>query len=207
MAPNQVAGAVRVKGHDLDALPLEAPGKDQTLAVTGIGNGDHATALRRCARRGRDGVRRKKRECGRAAELAARPCGPWQALVSRRSTSLVSRLAQRIRPDALLAWREHPAGIERVLEPLVGAHGGMIVEVELRRDEVHLGNVGAVAGECRLCASSIRGLAERAGARALIGVVAIEDDRAGVDEDARGGAGQAAIMVEAGGVESPVRRR
>src|SRR4026209_2059110 len=117
---------------------------------------------------------------------AAHPCEPWQSLDSRRFASPGLRLAQRPRPYALLAWREHPTRIERVLQPLVNAHGGMVVEVELRGDEIHLGNVSAVAGEAPLVGVFDQSPPKRAGAGALLGVVAIEDDRAGVDEDARG---------------------
>src|SRR6478672_10463688 len=111
------------------------------------------------------------------------------------------RLAQILWPDPLLSRREHASRIESIFQPLIKTHGGVVVEVELRGDEIHLGNMGAVAGKLPLMRVFDQGLAECASAGALLGIVAVENDRAGVDEGARGGAGQAAIVIEAFGVE------
>src|SRR5262249_59301637 len=66
---------------------------------------------------------------------------------------------------------------------------------------VDVGNVGAVTGKVPLVCVLDQRPAERAGARTLLCIVAVENDGTGVDERARGCAGQTAIVVEASSVE------
>ena len=166
MAPNQIPARSEARVTSSGALPLEAPGKDQALAVAGIGE-----------QRSVDGMGDDAHAATATGARSASAAAPPSFSTSLRSMAVaglhgvsppsVFRLAQRLRPDALLARRENPARIERVLQPLVDAHGGMVVEVELRGDEIHLGNMGAVAGEAPL-AARLRSESSRARGRGRI---------------------------------------
>src|SRR4051794_34564980 len=73
----------------------------------------------------------------------------------------------------------------------------MAVEIELRRDEIHLGDMGAITGKAPLARVFDQSSPQLPRSLALLRVIPVENDGARVDEAARGSAGQAAIMLEA----------
>src|SRR5665213_648555 len=74
-----------------------------------------------------------------AARTAATWPGAW--VPSGVATSVRTH---SLRPDSLLARREDPLGVERILEHLVESPLGMLAPVEGVGDQVHVLDVGAV---------------------------------------------------------------
>ena len=140
-------GEVRRNGSRPVAARLEArvrsfrraargSGKDELFGIAWIGNDDHGRrwSAKRSAPSHSDGVRRKKRKSrGFAAELRNLPAAVHGGRVSPISPSLACS-PDKLSARSLACPERAPRRIERVLEPLVGAHGGMIVEVDVQYD-------------------------------------------------------------------------